>query len=189
MKIAFVGTECSGKTTLFKLLAEELSLPHLPDPYDRAMEILNECGIAGDWNSKSPDEIWNFERAMHDAQSELEHGLTSFVADSGFLQRAVCALVYCGMNQGIRKELEALIRAAEGVTSWYDYIVYLHPRPIYEDNGHRSMNHNIRQSIDLMLRGYLDMDIFEGKIIRSVYSAAGADYVVGEISREIRSRK
>jgi nicotinamide riboside kinase len=156
MKIAFVGAECTGKTTMSKLLAEKLSVEHIPDPYEGVVKKYGEEWAEYRWNAWGIKLKFEFEKAMHEAQFELENGKKDFVADSASLVRAACGLYLCGQDAP-QKELEELVMKSLNHTFDYDVLIHLDTDAPYVDNGHRFMNKNVREGIAWMITGMLQL--------------------------------
>jgi nicotinamide riboside kinase len=166
MKIAFVGTECTGKSTLSAAVADRLGIFHIPDPFATAYELFKAKGFSkpphmsfSQWfNVRSAEEEWTYECCMHEAQLALEHNvrhLEHFVADSASLVRAACGLAYCTYRTPAA--LSSYVDMSRLHANEYTHLVYLPPTIPYVDNGHRIMNVNKRATVDWILRGMLTL--------------------------------
>lgn len=149
MKIAFVGAECTGKSTLSAAVAKALNLPHIPDPGALARKRTNYAppfGMSyGEWfNRWTWQEKWDYEKSMHAAQEELEADLPDFVADSASLLRAACCLTYCSIDCPQQEVMDLWGKALRRSEQSYGVLFYLPLVDNYTDNGNRFMNPNLR---------------------------------------------
>jgi nicotinamide riboside kinase len=120
MKLAFVGSFSTGKTTMANLMARELDLPLLPEAARQVVEL----GFPLDQSATAETETLIFLKSLH---AELAH--ESFVADRSMLDVLAYADWVMEHQPHQRKEDHLWLAAREiavlDLRSRYDHVFYL----------------------------------------------------------------
>ena len=156
MRIAIVGSHGTGKTTLAKLLSENLSINYIPDPVREAHEkkfTINE-------NTSLETQIWILAK-----QLELERNTNvPWVSDKSLFDN----LVY-GSFSGFGEEALRVIRSIVLTNARYDLIFYLPIEFSIPEDGLRSLNEDFQRKVDkefrkLFLENNLDYTVIRGSV-------------------------
>ncbi len=151
MKVAFVGSFSTGKTTLANLFAREWDYPLLPEV---AREVV-ELGFPLDQNATAETETLIF---LKQWRAELLHG--QFVADRSIYDVLAYADWVMEHARAPRKEdhlwTEARLIAVGDLRARYDHVFYLPIEfPIVLD-GLRPDDTGFQTDIDVRVRGLLE---------------------------------
>jgi hypothetical protein len=133
MKIALCGAHGVGKTTISKILSQELSLPILPDIVPDAFRL----GFEINENTPPETQVW-----LLGKQLENERKGPGFIADK-------CLFDYYVYAKALSMD-EDLVRLAEKIVAKngkYDHIFLIRPEFPIEDDGLRSTNIEFQRAV------------------------------------------
>lgn len=142
MRIAVIGSHGTGKTTLSKLICEDLNFNFIPDVARQAHEKkfpINE-------NTPPETQFWILSK-----QLELERNTaTPWVSEKSLFDN----LIYGGISikdEEVLRVLEKIVFA----NATYDLIFYLPIEFSLEDDGLRSLDPEFQKKVDREFRGLL----------------------------------
>ena len=146
MKIGFVGSQGTGKTTLAYELAHYLKLQG-NDVYVLS-EVARSCPLPINESTTKESQLWIMGKQMTREQSAKGK---IYITDRTLLDS------FC---YGMRIDEKFFNHFKEFVKEYlttYDYILYLKPNDKYlKDDGTRSVDKNFRDEIDFLMKKYLD---------------------------------
>lgn len=175
MKIAIVGAHGVGKTTLAKIIAEDLSLKLIPDTAAEAFHkgfVVNEA-------TPPENQLWMLTRQIEYEREFLPH----FIADKALYDN----IVY---SRNIFKNV-SLLQVIEEIVlrnASYDLLLYI-PIEIPLENDGRSVDPVFQKKIDSEYKALLhNLKLPYIKIAGTLSQRVlKAKNVIGEISRIIKS--
>lgn len=157
MRIAFCGSQGTGKSTLVPLLSERLGLPVLNKT---TQEIMNEFGFKSQNDIlKDPAETGvKFQQAMiksrHDFFMEKNNsGVTDYITDRTPLDSWAYYLVHNSYyaDDSISDELKELVKDS---SKYFDYVFTLRPGLFkIENNGVRNTKIYYQKTIHTIIQG------------------------------------
>lgn len=157
MRIAFCGSQGTGKSTLVPLLSERLGLPVLNKT---TQEIMDEFGFKSQNDIlKDPAETGvKFQRAMiksrHDFFMEKNNfGITNYITDRTPLDSWAYYLVHNSYyaDDSISDELKELVKDS---SKYFDYVFTLRPGLFkIENNGVRNTKVYYQKTIHTIIQG------------------------------------
>jgi thymidylate kinase len=133
MKIALCGAHGVGKTTISKILSEELAFPILPDIVPDAFRL----GFEINENTPPETQVW-----LIGKQLENERREKAFVADK-------CIFDYFVYAEALGMDAD-LVRLAERIAAKngkYDFLFFIRPEFPIEDDGLRSTNIEFQKAV------------------------------------------
>jgi len=146
MKIGFVGSQGTGKTTLAYKLASELK-QNRHDVYVLS-EVARSCPLPINQSTTKESQLWIIGKQMTREQSAKGK---IYITDRTILDP------FC---YGMRIEPEFFIKFKEMIKTYmstYNYIFYLPPNDDYLiSDGTRDTNKSFRDEIDKLMLKYLD---------------------------------
>lgn len=161
MKIGIAGVSSTGKSTLAKVVAEQLNLPVILDKdiHTRCWTWLDERGLTPStkfFPEMSREDHLNFERAMFSIRVGEETALQNFVADETPLDFLNYLYHTCAPYPDLisTAEVKDMVQTMWHMTSKYDMIWYLAPGQIpVEHDNRRFTNEHLLAGWDYTLRG------------------------------------
>jgi hypothetical protein len=145
MKIAVVGAECSGKTTLAAGLAEALGVPLLPNPNP---ELLDGSGYHTlfEWGAATQAWEWWLER-----QADREQAFAAGVVDHGLIDH-FCFVQRWAWNRLAPDRVERLRERVVAAAASYTHVLVTAPRLVAPPAPWRFRNAQATQQIDRLAR-------------------------------------
>lgn len=142
MKIAIVWAHGVGKTTISKVLSDQMNIPVILDIVPEAYRLWFEINE----NTPIETQIW-----LTAKQLELERNTEHFVADKCLIDYFVYGDVLLDDS-----DVKVTIKKIVDRNSVYDHIFYIPIEFALVDDGLRSMNPEFQKAIDTRYKQYLD---------------------------------
>lgn len=156
MKIALIGASSTGKSTLARLLANELSLPLIRE---QARVVLADIGKTLPEIRAVPEEILRFQYAVLQAQidSEFECFNSGFVSDRSIFDNLVLFLRHCEVpKEHVESYRQQVLKHYKA--NPYDILIFLRPGEFpVEDDGVRTPDPLYQSQVDGMILAILKL--------------------------------
>ena len=155
MKIGFIGTGGTGKTTTVNLLTDLTETLNLPYVKSTPRGVFQEFGIVETDQAKlSLDMVWKIQRRMFDLKLEMDRQYPNGIFD----RTSIDHLAYCyyraagAMPDDVAENMEKSV--VENMAQ-YDLVCYFPMLPFDGNDGLRETGYAYRATIDAIMLGLL----------------------------------
>lgn len=168
MKIGFIGAGGTGKTTILDLL---------PDNYKKIRSVMRETFAEMGWTekdlpSKTPAEVWKFQKLCFDKKILQDQKETEGVAERTLLDHLMYCIYYCSDQMDDNVVTAMMLLTRENMAT-YDVLFYF-PAGIFQpdDDGLRRQGRAYQHLQDAIIIGLIkklgvDVAIVTGKSVES----------------------